>query len=132
MVRTAAAKRDHDKRQEKNFIFVRWISQLRNPPQPGPPGRGSFLIPGCRGSKRWPIFKAPLRGASSHRAIQTGFREGDLLSSKATSEKLGERTAEVPAFALTLRTSYYCPAQINSLTIFSQSSWRALAFWIGL
>ena len=55
-----------------------WVSQLRNPAHPGPPGRGSFLILGCRRSKRRPIFKAPLRGASTDGAIETGFPEGDL------------------------------------------------------
>jgi hypothetical protein len=91
------------------------VSQLRNPAHPGPPARGTFLIPGCRRSKHRPIFKAPLptsprlrragRGATTaaifflhrgtlHRTVRTkdtavtGLRAQQCLAVRAFVEKL--------------------------------------------
>ena len=53
---------------------------IEKPISPRPSGTGIFpysRMPALK-LKRRPIFKAPLRGASTDGAIETGFPEGDL------------------------------------------------------
>jgi len=67
-----------------DFLLMRGCQRLgqpiEKPTSPRPSGTGIFPYSRMPALKCRPIFKAPLRGASRHRAIRTGFREGDLLS----------------------------------------------------
>src|ERR1700746_2959434 len=49
---------------------------IEKPISPPPPGTGFFPYSRMPALKRRPIFKAPLRGASTDGAIETGFPEG--------------------------------------------------------
>jgi hypothetical protein len=66
------------------FLLVRGSQRLSQPIEktisPRPSGTGIFpysRMPALK-LKRRPIFKAPLRSASTDGAIETGFPEGDL------------------------------------------------------
>jgi hypothetical protein len=69
--------------------------------------------------KRRPIFKAPLRGASTDGAIETGFPEGDLtFRVRSTSPVAPERsTASVRwvSFFLGARVSHPLPLPVSGL-----------------
>src|ERR1700746_2142882 len=64
------------------FLLGRGCQRLGQPIEksisPRPSGTGIFPYSGMPARKRRPIFKAPLRGASTHGAIETEFPEGDL------------------------------------------------------
>jgi hypothetical protein len=64
------------------FLLVRGCQRLGQPIEkpisPRPSGTGIFPYSRMPALKRRPIFKAPLRGASTDAAIETGFPEGDL------------------------------------------------------
>jgi hypothetical protein len=64
------------------FLLVRGCPRLGQPIEkpisPRPSGTGIFPYSRMPALKRRPIFKAPLRGASTDGAIETGFPEGDL------------------------------------------------------
>src|ERR1700757_2763386 len=64
------------------FLLVRGCPRLGQPIEkpisPRPSGTGIFPDSRMPARKRRPIFKAPLRGASTDGAIETAFPEGDL------------------------------------------------------